>query len=46
MKKKYSDPEFELIKLDISNQLLAVSDSPQTGEGDVVDVPIEIGDEL
>ena len=35
MKKLYIDPEFELVKLKLKNQLLAVSDSPQTGEGDV-----------
>lgn len=46
MKKKYIDPEFELLKLQISNQLLAVSDSNKTGEGDVGDAPIDIGDDL
>ena len=46
MKKKYIDPEFELIKLQLSNRLLAISDSNKTGEGDVGDVPIELGDGL
>ena len=46
MKKKYLDPEFELIKLQLSNRLLAISDSNKTGEGDVGDVPINLGDEL
>lgn len=46
MKKKYIDPEFELMKLQISNQLLTISDSNKTGESDVGDVPIDLGDEL
>ena len=37
MKKIYIDPEFELVKLKINNQLLAISDSNKTGEGDVGD---------
>ena len=37
MKKKYIDPEFELVKLKINNQLLAISDSNKTGEGDMGD---------
>lgn len=46
MKKEYLEPEFDLVKLKITNQLLAVSDSNQTGEGDVGDAPIDLGDEL
>ena len=46
MKKKYLDPEFELIKLQLSNRLLAISDANKTGEGDVGDVPIDLGDDL
>lgn len=44
MKKKYIDPEFELVKLKINNQLLAISDSNKTGENDVSDAegPIEL----
>lgn len=42
MKKRYFDPEFELIQLKLTNQLLAISDSDDTGEGDVPDVPIDI----
>jgi len=42
MKKKYIDPEFELVKLKINNQLLAISDSNKTGEGDVGDAEGEI----
>ena len=42
MKKKYIDPEFELVKLKINNQLLAISDSNKTGEGDVGDAEGQI----
>ena len=42
MKKKYTDPEFELVKLKINNQLLAISDSSKTSEGDVGDAEGEI----
>jgi len=46
MKKRYITPDFEMVKLIINNQLLAISDSNQTGEGDVHDEPIIIGDDL
>lgn len=46
IKKKYVNPEFELIRISISNQLLSISDSNKTGEGDVPDIPIEIDDNL
>lgn len=42
MKKAYIDPEFELIRLKINNQLLAISDSNKTGEGDVGDAEGEL----
>lgn len=42
MKKIYIDPEFELVKLKINNQLLAISDSNKTGEGDVGDAEGQI----
>lgn len=44
IKKKYVDPEFEFIRISISNQLLSVSGSIKTGEEDVPDIPIEIDD--
>ena len=42
MKKKYIDPEFELVKLKINNQLLAISDSIKTGENDMGDAEGQI----
>ena len=42
MKKTYDSPEFELVKLKINNQLLAISDSNKSGENDVSDAEGQI----
>lgn len=44
--KKYVTPEMEKIRLSVSYDVLSVSTSSKTGENDVPDVPIDIGDDL
>lgn len=44
MKKNYVVPEVERLSLNLSMDVLSVSTSSKTGEGEVPDIPIDIDD--